>query len=188
MAREPLKILLTGAPGSGKTTAVTKTVRTLEGKLRMAGFYTEEIREAGRRVGFRWRRLDGHSGTLAHIKTGGPHRVGKYGVDLKSFEREAVAVLDPGASDVDLFVVDEIGKMECLSGEFVETIRRLLRSDRSVLATVAQKGPGLIPEVKSYPGVRLLHLTRENRDEMSRQIVGMLFSSQGDRVHTGAGP
>jgi Ni2+-binding GTPase involved in maturation of urease and hydrogenase len=45
MANEPTRILLTGAPGSGKTTAVMKIIGALHG-ARIAGFYTEEIPEA----------------------------------------------------------------------------------------------------------------------------------------------
>ena len=171
-----MRILLTGPPGCGKTTAVMKIARLLDRKLRLAGFYTEEMREAGRRVGFRWHRLDGRTGTLAHVKTRSPHRVSKYGVDLESFESEAVSILDPEAPNVDLFVIDEIGKMECFSEKFVDAIRRLLKSDKSVLATVAQKGSGLIQQVKNCPGVELLHLTRENRDEMTQQVADRLGS------------
>ena len=174
MPGEPVKILLTGPPGCGKTTAVMKIVGALDKKLRRAGFYTEEIREAGRRKGFRWHRLDGRTGTLAHVDIKGPHRVSKYGVDIESFDREAVSVLNSDASNVDLFVVDEIGKMECFSGKFVDAIRRLLDSDRSVLATVAQKGSGLIREVKSRSSIKLLHLSTTNRDEVTQQAIDML--------------
>ncbi|MCU0916357.1 MAG: NTPase [Planctomycetes bacterium] len=177
MADKPLRILLTGPPGCGKTTAVTKIVHLLGRKDRMAGFYTEEIREAGRRVGFRWHRLDGRIGTLAHIDIKVPHRVGKYGVDLESFDRQAVTVLDPDTAGVELFVVDEIGRMECFSPRFVDAIHRLLQAKVSVLATVAQKGSGLIREVKDDPGVELVHLTREDRDELTRQIAQRLLPS-----------
>jgi nucleoside-triphosphatase len=176
MAGKPMRILLTGPPGCGKTTAVRTIVGALGGKLRMAGFHTQEIRKAGQRTGFHWHRLDGRTGILAHVDIKGPHRVSKYGVDIESFDREVVSVLNPDAADVDLFVIDEIGKMECFSDRFVATIRRLLNSSTSVLATVAQKGPGLIQEVKSYPGIRLLHLTHENRDEIARQVADMLAS------------
>lgn len=174
MSREPQRILLTGPPGCGKTTAIMKIVGALKSRLRMAGFYTEEIREAGRRQGFRWHRLDGRTGVLAHIEIKGPYRVGKYGVDIESFDREAVSVLDPQAADVDLFVVDEIGKMECFSDAFVKAIRRLLHAERSMLATAARKGPGLIQEAKSYPGVQLLRLSTANRNEAAQQVIGML--------------
>ena len=177
MADAPVRILLTGPPGCGKTTAVRKIVTALDKKLRMAGFYTQEIREAGSRVGFRWHRLDGRTGTLAHVGIKSPYRVSKYGVDIESFEREAVSVLNPGAPGVDLFVIDEIGKMECFSEKFTDAIRRLLKSDKSVLATVAQKGSGLIRDVKDYPGVELLHLTRENRAEVTQHVADTLISS-----------
>jgi len=42
MSRELHKILLTGSPGCGKTTAVMKIVRALN-KAKIAGFCTEEI-------------------------------------------------------------------------------------------------------------------------------------------------
>ncbi len=156
-----------------------KIAGSLRGRLKMAGFYTEEIREAGRRQGFRWHRLDGRTGVLAHVDIKGPHRVGKYGVDLAGFEREVVSVLDPQAAGVDLFVVDEIGKMECFSDAFVKAIRRLLHAEKSILATVAQKGPGLIQEVKNYPGMQRLHLSTANRHEIAQQVIDLL-AGQGD--------
>ena len=44
-----MKLLVTGPPGVGKTTLVTHLCQELEN---CAGFYTEEIREAGKRSGF----------------------------------------------------------------------------------------------------------------------------------------
>jgi len=176
MPRELHRILLTGPPGCGKTTALMKIVGALHG-ARIAGFYTEEIREAGRRKGFRWHRLDGRSGTLAHVSIKSNYRVSKYGVDIESFDREAVPTIDPQVTRADLFAVDEIGRMECFSEKFAQAVRRLFASDACVLATVALKGGGLIQEVKSYPTVRLMHLTTENRDEVTRQVTEMLAAA-----------
>lgn len=173
MSRRLGKILLTGLPGCGKTTAVVKIVASLD-KTNVAGFYTEEIREAGRRKGFRWHRLDGRSGILAHVDIKSRHRVSKYGVDIESFDREVVPAIDPQITRAELFAVDEIGTMECFSDKFIQTVRRLFTSDACVLAAVALKGGGLIQEVKSYPTVKLLHLTVENRDEITRQVGQML--------------
>jgi nucleoside-triphosphatase THEP1 len=55
MPRELDKILRTGPPGCGKTTAVMKIVASLD-KTKVAGLYTEEICEAGRRKGFHGQR------------------------------------------------------------------------------------------------------------------------------------
>jgi len=178
MSSDSAKILLTGLPGCGKTTAVMKIVETL-GCERVAGFYTEEIRKEDKRKGFRWARLDGATGTLAHIGIRGPAKVGKYGVNVASFERQVVPILDVEQSDAELFVIDEIGKMECFSEKFVGAVRKLFSSEKSVLATVAQKGSGLIREVKDYPGVRLFNLTRQNRDETVEEILQILSFLKG---------
>jgi nucleoside-triphosphatase len=173
MTDAPMRIVLTGPPGCGKMTVVGKIVETLD-RSRIAGFYTDEIRESDRRTGFHWHRLDGRSGVLAHVSIRSRYRVGKYGLDIDGFDRQAVAALDPGAAGVTLFVIDEIGKMECFSEEFVRAVRRLLASKASILATVAFKGGGLIRDIKDYPGIKLFHLTAANRDEVTRHATDML--------------
>jgi nucleoside-triphosphatase len=174
MASESAKVLLTGLPGCGKTTAIIQIASNLAHR-KVAGFYTQEIRQADVRKGFRWRRLDGTEGILAHIDVKSPFRVGKYRVDVTSFEKSVVPVLDIDKTDAELFIIDEIGKMECLSEKFTAVVRRLFASDRSVLATVAQKGTGLISEIKSYPGVKLFNLTRESYDKIIAEILQTLF-------------
>jgi nucleoside-triphosphatase len=173
MLSESAKILLTGLPRSGKTTAVMKIINNINCP-KVAGFYTQEIRRGGARTGFSWRRLDGTAGTLAHIDIKGPFRVGKYGVDVAGFEISVVPVLDAEGSDTELFVIDEIGKMECFSEKFVIAIRRLFKSNKSILATVALKGSGLISEVKNYPGTKLFNLTRQNPDKTILEILQAL--------------
>jgi nucleoside-triphosphatase len=174
MSSKSAKILLTGLPGCGKTTAIIQTVSSLK-QSKVAGFYTQEIREANIRKGFRWRRFDGTEGILAHIDIKSPFKVGKYRVDIASFEKSVVPILDADKTDAELFVIDEIGKMECMSEKFVAAIRRLFASEKSVLSTVAQKGAGLISEIKSYPGTKLFHLTHQNRDKIIAEISQTLF-------------
>jgi len=70
--------------------------------------------------------------------------------------------------------VDEIGKMECLSPEFVAAVRTLLALERPLLATVALRGEGLIGEVKRDPRARLFNLTRDNRERAPAEIAGLL--------------
>ncbi|GAG23971.1 unnamed protein product, partial [marine sediment metagenome] len=100
---------------------------------KVAGFYTQEIRRNNIRKGFSWACLDGTTGILAHTDIKGPWRVGKYGVDVAGFEKSVVPILDAEHADAELFVIDEIGKMECLSDKFVAAVRRLFSSERSVL-------------------------------------------------------
>lgn len=169
MESKSAKILLTGLPGCGKTTAVTKIIANLDPK-KIAGFYTQEIREENIRKGFRWTRLDGVTGILAHVDVKSPWWVGKYGVDVTGFEKSIVPVLDIESSDAELFVIDEIGKMECFSQKFVTAVESLLASDKSVLVTVAKRGKGLISEVKNYPDTQLFNLTTQNRDKIIAEV------------------
>jgi len=173
MASKSVKILLTGLPGCGKTTAVMQIIANLDPK-KVAGFYTQEIRRNNTRKGFSWNRLDGAAGTLAHVDIKGPLRVGKYGVDVACFEKYVVPILDAERTDAELLILDEIGRMECLSKKFVAAVRRLFASDGSVLATVALKGTGLISEVKNYPGTKLFNLTRQGRDKAIAEILEIL--------------
>jgi nucleoside-triphosphatase len=173
MSSKSAKILVTGLPGCGKTTAVMQIIEELDCQ-KAAGFYTEEIRRDGTREGFRWIGLDGTRGVLAHVDIKGRFKVGKYGVDVAGFEEQVVPMLDFDRDGTELFIIDEIGKMECLSGRFVGAVRRLFEADKSVLATVAQKGSGLISEVKNYPGVRVFTLTRQGFDKTVTEILEIL--------------
>ena len=173
MPQKAAKILMTGLPGCGKTTAIMEIAAELD-REKVAGFYTQEIRRGDTRKGFSWKRLDGAQGILAHVDIKGRSRVGKYGVDVAGFEESVVPILEAGQGGAELYIIDEIGKMECFSEKFVAAVRRLFASQKSVLATVAQKRSGLIREVKEHPGVSLFNLTRQNRDKTIDKILKML--------------
>lgn len=173
MSSKSVKILLTGLPGCGKTTALMQIIANLDSR-KVAGFYTQEIRENNVRKGFCRAHLDGASGILAHVDIKGPFKVGKYGVDVAGFEKSVVPILDVEQTNAELFILDEIGKMECLSKKFVAVVCRLFASDKSVLATVAQKGTGLISEVKNYPDVKIFKLTQQSRAKTITEILQIL--------------
>jgi len=90
-------ILLTGKPGVGKTTVIKKIVPLLG--VDAGGFYTEEIRVMDRRMGFRIVTLDGKDGILAHVDCNSNYKVGKYRVDLDSFEKVAIPALEKAVKD-----------------------------------------------------------------------------------------
>ena len=169
MKHDAQALLLTGFPGSGKTTIVNKVAAALSGR-RIRGFVTDEIRRASRRVGFELSTFTGHKKLLAHVDFDSSHRVGRYGVDvarLDEIAEEALALDDA----TDVYLVDEIGRMECLSPKFRAAMRRLLDSGPPLVATVALRGSGFIAEVKVRVDVELWEVTKENRDEMPDQIV-----------------
>ena len=167
-------ILLTGRPGCGKTTVIRRVIERLYGR-RLAGFYTQEIRQDGRRVGFEVVGLGGGSAPLAHVDFRSNKRVGRYGVELGGFEDLVQKELGKPSQDVYLYVIDEFGKMECFSEVVVAAASTVLDSPVPVLATIAIKGGGFIAQVKARPDVELLTVTMENREGLPEGIAARLL-------------
>ena len=165
-----MKILLTGKPGCGKTTVVMRALARME-VFNPVGFYTEEVRLDGQRIGFDIVTLDGRRATLARKSPAGVPRVGAYVVDVNGFEELALQAL---AVDAPLYVVDEIGKMECLSRSFVDRTRALLCSRSRFLGTVGLLADGFPAEVRKCPDYTVLSVTPESRDALPDLIVRLL--------------
>uniref|UniRef100_A0A8D0D1G1 Nucleoside-triphosphatase, cancer-related n=1 Tax=Sander lucioperca TaxID=283035 RepID=A0A8D0D1G1_SANLU len=164
-------VFLTGPPGVGKTTLVQKACEALVSSgVGVEGFYTEEVREGGRRVGFDVVTVTGDRGHLSRIRdVAGSSRgrreytVGQYVVDLPSFENLALPLFrhvgsaDGGSRKV--FVIDEISKMELFSQSFIRAVRQTLDSSScTILGTIPiPKGKplGLVEEVRSSRDVKV---------------------------------
>lgn len=176
-------LLLTGMPGSGKTTVIRKVADQVAIEQEPpGGFYTEEIRAGGVRLGFRLVAFDGTAAVLAHVDFPKAHRVGKYGVDMAALDAAVEAELAP-EGEAGLWLVDEIGRMECLSGHFVARMRHMLDGPGVLVATVAQRGEGFIAEVKRREDCELWTLTRANRDAMPGRILAWLAERKRRKEH-----
>jgi len=166
-------ILICGPPGVGKTTLVKKILKNIN--LRAGGFYTEEIKENNRRVGFKIISLDNQEGILAHISIKGAKRVGRYGVNIDDLESIGVKSLDRAPRNEDLVIIDEIGKMEIFSDKFKEKVLACLNSEKFVLATIGIGGDKYISRIKERDDVTVFKMNRENRDELRDKVLSLIL-------------
>ena len=172
-----MKVAVTGRPGIGKTTLVKKVVSLLKGEAK--GFWTEEVRRAGMRWGFKVVRCDGREGRRASVEGDSPFRVGRYRVFVKEFEELVVPFLKELLREKPrLIVVDEVGKMELLSSQFRELCRRFLVEEGNFLVTVPLRSSNpLVLDFKRQ--FKLIHLTLTNRNRLPYEIVKELEGRGG---------
>jgi len=158
------KVLLTGRPGCGKTTLIKRVVNKL--KLPAGGFYTEEIREHGQRVGFKIVTLDGETAVLAHVDFKTPQRLGKYGLDLSGLETVGVAALREAMRVRQLVVLDEIGPMELRSAIFRDIVTKAFDTGVPILATITARSFPFSDALRKRSDVNVIEVRPNNREQL----------------------
>jgi nucleoside-triphosphatase len=166
--------LLTGSPGTGKTTVIRQAIAGAE--IKAGGFYTEDIRSGGTRRGFSITAVNGRNAVLAHVDNRSRYRVSKYGVDISNLDDIGVAAVEQAIEESDLIVIDEIGKMELFSPRFREAVLKAIDSGKKILATIMLNPHPFADEVKRHPSVKLVELTRDNRERVLKEIVDWIKS------------
>uniref|UniRef100_A0A0B6Z225 AAA+ ATPase domain-containing protein n=1 Tax=Arion vulgaris TaxID=1028688 RepID=A0A0B6Z225_9EUPU len=189
--------ILTGLPGVGKTTLMVKLQKELANKgLHCSGFVTEEVRVSRRRIGFDVVTMNGQRGHLARISdppSNVPsarqreYKVGQYTVNILSFEQTALPSIQLQIKDsVDkerkqLFFVDEIGKMELFSQNFVQAVRKLTSQPNViVIATIpVPKGKPIpfVEELRNGANSVVFEVTLQNRDTILENVMAAIQAS-----------
>lgn len=157
--------LLTGRPGSGKTTIMLEVAERLKGRgFRIGGMVTREVRREGTRIGFEVSNLaTGERGVLARVGSGGGPRIGKYIVNLGDLEAVGVEAIRQALKEADVVFVDEVGPMELYSQAFRQAVLEVMESGKPLVATVHYKvKDSLIERLKAKAG-SLLEVKPESR-------------------------
>ncbi len=77
--------------------------------------------------------------------------------------------------EVELVVIDEIGKMELFSNRFRNLVCDALNADKQVLATISLKGNDFIRGIKQRLDIHLLEVIHANPDRLPEAIVEELM-------------
>jgi nucleoside-triphosphatase len=164
--------LLTGQPGVGKTSIIKEAVQSF--KDRAGGFYTQEVRDKGKRTGFELVTLTGDRAMLAHVMEKSPYKVSKYGVDTDNLDRVGVAAVKEAIMKYEIVVIDEIGKMELFSDAFKEAVLKALDSGKKTLGTIMLSSHSWADNIKKRYDVNVVTVTRTNQAEVLGEVLHWL--------------
>jgi len=173
----PVKIGITGLPGSGKTQTLLRIIQLLEEEgLKVGGMVTEPIIVKQRRVGFQitnW--ITKEHEVFAHEGLKSRVRSGRYGVNLLALEGIGTAALAQGREEADVIVIDEVGKMEVESEVFTKSVMDTLDAKKSIIMTLHKKSRNpLLQDIRRRDELRLLEVTPVNKNLLAFKIVHLI--------------
>ena len=173
--------LITGPPGVGKSTTISKVVLRLKSAgVIVGGCTTAEERAGGARVGFGLRDLtSGRTGQLASATLRFGPRVGRYRVNLTDLAKVGAAGLEAAASVSEVIVIDEVGPMELVSPDFRRAVQKCISSGKPILAVVHERlEDDLLSELRTK-ATAVYTLAVETRDATTEEIGGVLLEAAG---------
>jgi nucleoside-triphosphatase len=169
-------IVLTGAPGVGKTTAVIRVARALKERgVKVGGIVSRELRINNMRIGFEFIDLTSNDRSVLASITGNGPKVGKYFVNIAGC-RFAAERLTNAVRNSDVIICDEIGPMELKSTEFIDSVKNLLEVDKKVIVVVHQKLQHPLTDEFRNKSSLLINLDLKNREKVNEILLDTLIA------------
>ena len=166
--------LITGMPGTGKTTTIMRVTEVLKARgIKIGGMTTKEQREGEARVGFLIQDVfTGKQGWLAHVNQPNGPRIGKYGVNLRDLEDTGAKAIRDAARTADIIIIDEIGPMELHSQAFKLSVKEAMDSGKPVIATIHHRAADtFMKTIKARSDAELIEVTLQNRANLHNLII-----------------
>ena len=177
-------VFLTGDPGVGKSTIVSRVRARLATAVEAVGFVTLEQRdpEQGQRIGFRSINVAdaADSVQLASLEEGDGPRVGPFRVNLAEVTAFCRRTLSPAsaATRPRLHFMDEIGAMQLLSAELEQLFGSVVDGSCHCFGTLPTRGLHDLTFVEGLRGradVRVLEVTEDTRDGLVDVVCSLLY-------------
>jgi nucleoside-triphosphatase len=169
-------IVLTGAPGVGKTTAVIRVARALKERgVKVGGIVSRELRINNMRVGFEFIDLTSNDRSVLASITGNGPKVGKYFVNVAGC-RFAAERLTNAIRNSEVIICDEIGPMELKSKEFIDSVKNLLEVEKTVIVVVHQKLQHPLTDEFRNKSSHLINLDLKNREKVNEILLDSIIA------------
>ena len=173
-----VNILITGPPGSGKSTLISQAISLLKKKgLEVGGISTPDFRLAsGRRGGFLIRDIaTGSEQIMAATDHLSSIRVGRYGVNLTAIREVGVTAINHAIRSSDIIIIDEIGKMELAEPQFQQCVITALDSPKPVLGTIGLRlNLPFVMNIKDRQDVTVVFLSPHQRSKAYHLVSELL--------------
>lgn len=180
-----MKILLTAPPRMGKSTIVSRVDSLFTNRDEIRGIWCKEMLVDGNRMGFSIILPDGSDLVFmikeqnsSKVDNDSENYIGKYRVLVDVLDESVVPELKACVNETGGIVyIDEIGKAQALSAKFLEVVRELFDSDRTVLATIVCSDNPWSLYFKHHPDAWVIMVTPDNRDALVPIVHAMLRSA-----------